>query len=138
MAAHDPHDPTGERRLIASVKSNLGIPPRTLSYSLVPVAGTDVARVAWGESSDITANEILRAEQDEERGALGEAVKFLLDFLKGGTQFVEEVETAAAEHGIANRTLRLAREELGIAKDKEKGVPHGRWFWSLANDEAAA
>jgi hypothetical protein len=131
LFAFDPSDQTGERRLIAPVKANLSAKSSTLSYTLVPVHGTDVARVAWGAESDMTANAILAASQDEDGDARSDAKAFLRDLLQDAPVAASDVKKAARTNGIAERTLWRAKADLGVVADKADGVPHGPWYWSL-------
>ena len=57
---------------------------------------------------------------------------FLADALKAGPRTSKEVEEEAREaHGISKKTLHRARGRLRVTADKETGVEHGRWMWSL-------
>jgi hypothetical protein len=43
------------------------------------------------------------------------------------TDLLEE----AKQEGIAERTLRRAKKDLGIKSSKERGRTGGDWFWEL-------
>ena len=62
------------------------------------------------------------------------AVAFLETQLGDGPKLGAEVEAAARKQGIAERTLRRAKKELGVKADKEPGVFNGPWFWSREGD----
>jgi len=42
-----------------------------------------------------------------------------------------EIEKAADAHGISHRTLVIAKDQLGLVVEKERGVANGPWFWRL-------
>ena len=93
LAAKDPDDPE-HQRVLASSKSNLGPPPPSLRYRLLPVGDGAYARVEWLEESHRTAQELLRAQMDEEgdggQSALEEARDFLRTFLAEGPRRATE------------------------------------------------
>ncbi len=103
----------------------------------IPTDAKRASRTRWGNATTGTAIEILRDAEStgEERGsgALDEAVSFLRDELAGGPLAPKEVDRRAKEAGIEARTLRRARERLGIKPGfpKVEGV---RYAWSLPPD----
>jgi len=130
LFARDPDDP--ETCFIAPTKSNLSRPAPTLTYRLLPVAGTDVARVEWTGESLRTAAELLAVpEDDADRGALGEAREFLADLLREGSHPSKVVRGAARDAGVADRTLRRAKQDLGVVSVKSGVGRDGFWEWSL-------
>jgi hypothetical protein len=87
-------------------------------------------------SVEISPFELLRGKQetDEERGALGEAEDFLRDYLAVGQQNAKAATKAAKDAGISERTLRRARERLGVKVMKSKVT--GSWVWGLPEQPA--
>ena len=128
LVASDPDDP--ERRVLASVKSNLGPPPESLAYRLV---GSDlgVARVQWEGSTGHSAADLLRPrDNDDEAESRTEAEKWLEDYLlASGGATSQDAKRAAAKDGIAERTLHRARHKLGVIVSHQ-GFPRVTW-WQL-------
>ena len=74
-------------------------------------------------------------ENDDDRGAMVEAIQFLEDFLGEGPALKSEVLSAARKEGINTRTLRRARESLAVEsmRYEQPGVARNRWpyAWHL-------
>ena len=118
-----------QERVIAWVKNNLGPEAPAIAFSL------DEGQFRWLGETDVTAAALVAPEKGtEERSALEEAKGFLRKTLAGGPAATTEVEKQAKGIGITDRTLRRAREALGI---KPEAVhEHGkagaqRWVWAL-------
>ncbi|MGV0694260.1 AAA family ATPase [Mycobacterium paraintracellulare] len=128
LVAADPDDP--ERRVLAAVKSNLGPPPRSLSYRLV-AADNGVARVEWEGESDHSASELLSDMSDDDRKDRKGAEIWLRQYLEieGPQAKSREAKKAAQAAGISERTLQRARANLGVVVDC-RGMPAVS-VWSL-------
>jgi hypothetical protein len=127
-------DPQSERRLLASVKNNLGVPAAALGYTLTdgrlvwdtaPVDGVDIDALLAGPSFD-------RAEHRE-------ADTWLRQLLVDGRVKSTEIERQAAAAGISRRTLFRAKARLHIAADRVGGLGRGAgaWYWSLPTINSA-
>lgn len=135
VLGRDPDDPRGEsgsRRVLAHAKSNVSELRPSALYEIEAhiVAGTDTeppvrtARlVALGES-DYEANDLLGgfATTETAESRLDEAKRFLRDFLEDGPRLSQDVKQAADEAGLSRKTLRRAREQLGI-EIRQVGYP---------------
>lgn len=79
----------------------------------------------------ITANEALAAlnGNDDAKSAKAEAIDFLLGALKAGAVSAKDIKRDASEAGISPKSLRSAREALGI-KPEKAGFDDG-WVWYL-------
>ena len=121
-----------ERRLFMPLKNNLAKDSTGLAYTIIEKDGAPI--VAWeSEPVTITADEALALpESNEERTATDEAVDFLTDFLSSGSVKVSDVQKEARSAGISEKSLRVAREKLGI-KPKKSNFKGG-WEWSLFED----
>ena len=84
LVASDPDDP--ERRVLASVKSNLCPAPDSLAYRLVDAGDHGVARVQWEGHTDHTAHSLLAEPRDDDKGATTEAEQWLHDYLQRKAQ----------------------------------------------------
>lgn len=118
LLAADPDD--AERRILAPTKSNLARPPASLAFRLVPVAGSDVARVQYEGDSSHTASALLAVPgDDDERSERNETADWLRDELAAGPVAAKEILRAARDAGIAERTLRRAKAGLRVRSERE-------------------
>lgn len=140
FAMVDPNDEA--RRLLGLVKSNLGrVDLPTLTYTFDPVVvGEDdgpivATRVAWGPEAPTTIADALQAGNSEERNAIEEAADWLTDWLDGesGSGLAKVALAQGRAAGHSDRTLRRARERLGIEKKKVGFPPDVIWFWRDAS-----
>jgi hypothetical protein len=70
------------------------------------------------------------ANREGSMTARNQAKEFLTDLLASGPVLRTKIEQAADAHGISNRTLIRAKNELGVVVRKEH-VAHGKWVWRL-------
>ncbi|MCC7364830.1 MAG: AAA family ATPase [Dehalococcoidia bacterium] len=135
LVAADPDDPTGERRILVSTKSNLGPPPSALAYRLV--SSGEVAVVSWEGLTAHTATDLLRPPTSEQdHTARGDAEQWLLDALCSGPVAAKDLQQQAGEAGIAQRTLQRAKRSLRVTSTREGNVGEsGRWVWGLPADQ---
>jgi hypothetical protein len=134
MIAADPDDATGVVKVLAPLKPNLSARAPALRFRLVVDPGAEHPRVQWEGVSDRTAETLLAAAANpEEQLARYEAAEFLRCILGDG-QWVrtKEVERAAREEGISERTLNRARKRVGV-RAEHRGQPgeRGEWWLSL-------
>ncbi|AFC44586.1 hypothetical protein OCU_33670 [Mycobacterium intracellulare ATCC 13950] len=128
LVAPDPEDP--ERRVLASVKSNLGPRPDSLAYRLIEAGDHGVARVQWEGQTNHTAHTLLSDPRDEDQGAATEAEQWLSDYLtEQGAAPSKAVKVGAAKVGIRERTLQRAVKSLGVVVES-RGFPRVTW-WHL-------
>jgi putative DNA primase/helicase len=126
------------RKLLIPSKSNIGPLSTGLAYRiegcLIDHEGKSIptSRVMY-ESAPVTisADKALAALQGGEsaKSAKDEARDFLEDLLATGPMAATEVQKAASDAGISSKSLRSAREAMGINTDKT-GMKGG-WMWSL-------
>ncbi len=110
------------RQVVAQAKCNLAKLGSSLAYSI------DKGRFRWLGQVSATAEDLAAEPDDRDtRGALTEAMDFLREALGKGPLPSADLEEAAKEAGISERTLRRARRRLG-ARARLKG---GRWVCSL-------
>ena len=88
-----------------------------------------------GQAITGSAREILgqaeAIDHPEERNAWEEARDWLLEELAAGPLKASEVQRSAKASGITEKSLRTARERLGIKPHKEAFSLHGAWMWKL-------
>jgi RecA-family ATPase len=134
LVAPDPDDP--ERRVLASVKSNLAPAADSLTYRLVGAGDYGVARVQWEGQTAHTARSLL-AEAADDDGAKSEAARWLEDYLtEQGAVPSKKAKAAAAQAGIRERTLQRAVHSLGVHVES-RGFPRVTW-WQLPSPASDA
>jgi hypothetical protein len=129
----------GGARLLLRAKSNLGPSGGGFRYELCPVtldgphAGIPAVRPEYLGAIEGTARDILAAaeasEEPEEKSARAEAVAFLRDTLAGGPVPSKRIIADARACGIAEKTLRRAKSDLGIEAVKE--AMGSGWLWTI-------
>jgi hypothetical protein len=155
LFAEDPDDPDGENgsgRALAHVKCNVAPLAPTELYQIEPIVlpasgsepEVETSRVRPVGTSEHSGRELLRAAglrdfEPEEGSAVDEATAFLRDALAEGPQKTEDLRKEAKAAGIADRTLRRAKEMLNVKSEKIDFA--GGWCWVLpkvANDPQEA
>lgn len=127
LVARDPEN--DDRRILASVKSNLCVSPESLAFHLES-SDNGVARVVWDGTSSHKADALLALPTDgDERHEADEARDFLLDALSDGARSAKTILSDAREAGISEKRLRRAKNALGVSSQKESMA--GGWVWSL-------
>ena len=131
LVAPDPDDEAGDRRVLAGTKANLVASAPSLAYRLI--AGDNGApRVSWEGPTAHTAAVLLDRPTDpggHARGPVAEARDVLRQILADGPKPATAVQAEARAAGVNDRTLRRAREALGILPRKSSYL--GAWVWQL-------
>lgn len=137
LVARDPDDES--RRLMLPIKNNLGHDRTGWGFALEPHPDTGHTRIAWdaGPTRE-NADELLMRLGRPTHGsdprpspALDEAKSFLETMLTPGPQPATAIQAAAEQAGIAAKTLRNARQALGVAVQPPTG-PGTESVWSLS------
>ncbi|MGI8937812.1 MAG: AAA family ATPase [Iamia sp.] len=137
VAAVDPDDENGVRRVLAQTKSNLGPPPPALGYQLSADDDRGCARVEWLGVTAHTADGLVAAPQTaEERSALDEATDWLRSMLADEPRLRSELARRARAEGISDVTLRRAREHLGVVVERDDHTEGRPSTWALPPDLA--
>jgi putative DNA primase/helicase len=127
-----PVDSEAARRLVRA-KSNLAADTGGFEYQLfgAPVPGHDfmAQRVDWGGTLEGSARELMAVEQPDDSGAVENAASFLQDILREGPISTKDIAEAAKAHGHAWRTVKRAKDSLGI-KATKAGFKSG-WAWQM-------
>lgn len=108
-------------RIVAHDKSNLAPEGKSIAFELAPDTG-----FAWKGYCETTVDELLCGN-----GSLisktAQAEKLLKDLLSEGEMLSEEITNQAKEFDISNRTLKIAKQNIGV-KSFRKG---DKWYSSL-------
>lgn len=141
LLARDPDDPegiTGPMRVLAQIKSNLGLLEPSLAFRIKPATLANDVKTASLEAagaSRFSAADLLALNETEARSKLSEAEALLRAELEDGSRPVSELRAAASELGISPTTLDRAKKKLGVRSVK---LDFDRWGWVLTGDEAIA
>jgi hypothetical protein len=119
------------RLLLMPSKMNIAPIKYGLAYriesALLDVEGVEVltSRIAWeSEPVKMSAHEALAAHDSssENRSGKAEAMEYLRDALSGGGRPASEIKQAATAAGITPKSLRMAREALGVRSSDSCGA----------------
>ncbi len=127
LVARHPADES--QRVVAQHKSSLGPLAISLSFSLV--AEEKGLVVEWHGPASLTAQQISVIGKTDDESALGEAVYILYSLLAEGPLAANDAKKRAAQSGIANRTLRRAKELLGVRSQRIGFGKGSRLYWEL-------
>ena len=137
-------DDQGGGRFIARAKSNLGPDGGGYWYELQQHALPDhpaisASTLLWGQAIEGNARDILaQAEVSEDldsKSQTDEAQEWLHDLLIDGPVKMTDATKKANTFGISQKSLRTARERLGV-KPRKQGYTGG-WVWSLPHAQDA-
>jgi putative DNA primase/helicase len=138
-AAHlfvrDPLNP--ERRLVLGMKSNLGPEIKGLSYKLEP-AGS-LAKVAWLDEVDITADEALNAKDASKKKPVV-ATEWLAELFDGRNDLPSKtIWDQARTAKVDKNALKEAKEDMGVRARQvcdDDGDRQWFWYWPQQDREA--
>ena len=117
------HDPT--IRILTHEKSSLAPPGVSLAFSLGDEGG-----FRWVGEYDITADEMLSGIEPQRETKTQQAKDLICTLLAGGKQVLsEDIDKAALERGIPDRTVRDAKRELGDALKSKIVEGRKKVFW---------
>ncbi|MEX3652380.1 AAA family ATPase [Mycolicibacterium fortuitum] len=141
LVAADPDDPS--RRVLASVKSNLGVTPASLAYRLVDSPDHGVARVEWEGVSNLDAHSLLSTPRDDDPDAKNsrrDVDDWLGKLLADGPVESNTVYEAADAAGFSKDKAKRAKGRMKVEAYRETG--DGPWLWRLptkgADDQGSA
>lgn len=133
VAGHDPNNPAA--RAIAVSKNNIAAFPPALGYDLVSAGPFDVGKAVWLGPVPLTANDLV-SPPPPRATAVDEAAGFLESALAGGPRPATIVTASAKEAGIAEKTLRRAKDEIGVQSVRKGGVAgKGSWDWKRPDEQ---
>jgi AAA domain len=128
-------------RVLVLAKSNLtdktAVPAVRFRVEGVEVPHPDgstvntAAVVILGEELGIDPHSIVSNLGAEERTERDEAADWIAEYLSSGPRPYREVERAAADDGIARRTLHRAKDRLGVIVSRDKSVQGRPSTWAL-------
>ena len=145
VAAKLPDDEAQKNvRALMRAKSNIGPDTGGFEYYLdqveVPGEPSMVNTMAtWGKAIEGTAREMLStaelAADPEDKSALKKAKDYLLETLAQGPALVADIKKDAEGLDIGWRTMKRAKDALGIEARKEGFAKRGSWKWRLPDKD---
>jgi len=128
LVAEDSQNP--DMRLMVRMKGNLAKDIGGLAFRLVEVSQTShTCRMEWHPGPIwVTPDQLLRPP-DQAEGSLEYATKWLKTQLQAGPMKAIDIQKNARAEGISDRTLKRAKQRLGVISTKEDFS--GAWIWSL-------
>jgi putative DNA primase/helicase len=145
----DPDSDDRARRLFIPVKNNLAPLGDGLSFRIEQCLldnGVLACRIEWGSDTVTrTADEILQVTAAEADNPQSEAENLLRDILSSGEISIEDVEAEIRAAGLLgagqrlghNKTLRKARESLGVISRREGFGPGAKYYLRLPGSPCA-
>jgi putative DNA primase/helicase len=123
-------EPGTKRRLVLTLKNNLA--PDRVGYAFeiddrVIAGDIRTSAVAWSDDViTISPDEALAASAKQVTFG---SVDFLREILSDGPVDQTEIVRRGKEAGYSEKTLRTAREKLGVTPKKEGFGADGKWVW---------
>jgi hypothetical protein len=114
-----PHD--AGKRIMAQAKMSLAGLGTSIVFSIADEG------LEWVGTSTITANELSQAQPNLQHHQRKDAMKWLKEYLTPNAQPAELAIHAAEGVSISERTLRRAKEALGVLSTRLDNV----WYWRL-------
>lgn len=130
IVAKDQMDATGKRRYVQASKTNLAPDNSGLGLAYEICGPTGKPYVHWLETDVATPIDQLLSipdatgDEQSDGGELGRCCDWLREILTEASP-AKEVETGAKSEMISGRTLKRAKEQLGIRSEKRGSV----WYW---------
>jgi hypothetical protein len=85
-------------------------------------------RAVWEDGTvEITISEVESDGGGDDRSAIEEAIEWLSGFLSGGPVKASEAKKQSGKDGIAERTLKRAKQRLRVTAEQKERC----WWWSL-------
>ncbi len=121
----------GGQKVMAHVKSSLREKGPSLAFEIIE------GKFFWAGEVELDAADLLEPEERRQHKAkLEEAKEFLFETLFRGPVRQEEIKKQAKSLGISEKTLRRAKDRLGIKSrpDRDEEGKIRGWLWELPPD----
>src|SRR5262249_42614784 len=120
LAGADPQD--RNKRALLQIKNNLAPFGEAIGYEIREGGG-----FAWTGRSDLTADQILASDQNNQKAfPVENAADFLRGELSRGPKSARDIMSRAKNAGFSERTIWRARATLGVEAHK---IGRDRWVW---------
>ena len=130
LVAEDPASPA--RRVLAQVKNNLGPPQPALAFEVAQPPG-QAPTLSWLGAIPVTAEELVGATRRRGPAPVKRkaAVAFLTELLSGGSMKVRDIWERVLKEGRSPKTVRNARDDLGIQSRTVQEDGRNVTYWLL-------
>jgi hypothetical protein len=128
---------TPDRCILAQVRGSLAGPQPSLAYRLTAADG-ELPVVDWLGVSSVSADELLTGAAPAELSQHDQAATFLQEFLAAGPRTAREIWEAAVKEDHSKRTLRRAKDTLGIRSRRVYDGKRPISYWLLPGQELPA
>jgi len=125
------HPDNPDIRVLAISKSNIGTMDASLEFRLVNDETYGCARIEWIGSSKLTADSLYEVQNSEEKSLSEEAKEWLEEFLSQGGIDKATIKREAQKLGFSEKSLRLAREKLGVTTKRQGSGTSHTSLWAL-------
>ena len=131
---------TGNRTLV-QCKNNLAPVTGAFDYDIGVPLGHDVTACTFGETSDLTASEVLHRDESsladpDQSSATEDAMQWFIELLDGrGWMPSKEINRTLREDKVSSGTFQRARDKLKKQGDIEGRRYHGRYEWRIPGQE---
>jgi len=142
MLSRDPDSDDKHHHVLSMVKWNYTGKTGGIKYSTVPATvdhkgmQIEIAKIAWGETTDIIADDVLKAqnakpmERDKQKD---KCEMFLMTFLRDGAKRSPEVYDEALKLGFSEATVKRSLKNIGGYHLDRRTQRSGFWM-SLTPD----
>ena len=126
----DPDPAEEHRRYVVQLKNNLAADPGGLEFSI-----SHPGVVSWSATPCArSADELMKPAQPKAVTARDDAAEWLRELLTDGSVDSNQVFEDAKKCGIAERTLRRAKDEIGARAKPTTKDGTRVWQWSLPEE----
>ncbi len=125
------HPDNPDIRVLAISKSNIGTMDASLEFRLTNDETYGCARIEWIGSSKLTADNLYEDQNSEEKSLTEEAKEWLEEFLSQGGIDKATIKREAQKLGFSEKSLRLAREKLGVTTKRQGSGTSHTSMWAL-------
>ncbi|HET6950020.1 MAG TPA: AAA family ATPase [Acidimicrobiales bacterium] len=132
IAAVDPDDESGTRRVLARAKGNLAPPYPSLAYTLLADMEGGSVRVDWLGESAHTGDQLLAPQPDaDERDKIDGAVEWLREVLADRPRKRAEIIAEGRPEGYGEKMIERAAKRLGVVSERDQQVQGRPATWTL-------
>lgn len=134
LVAKDPNKP--DSRVLAPIKSNISGGAPGLRYKIVQREDALGPTVEYEiDPNPVTLEDLEPTGESDQPGELDEAIAWLKETLRDGAMGAKEINRMAGEVGIAQKTLKRAKRQLGVRSERQSqgNDGEGTWCWSLGS-----
>jgi hypothetical protein len=128
LVGRDPND--AAVHVLAMNKTNLAKAPKSLAYRIEEVS--DVAKIGWIGETELTAEDVVeRPKKKDKQSTADGCAEAMKDLLISQDLESEALTTTLLEKGYSERTIKRARQALGVRSYRQGFGSEGKWMVGL-------